>query len=142
MVARQIRLRDLAGAILIDPAGLPAKQRAALVPGFAAALDPLARLIGLTGLGLIEVQRARIHPPLHELATGPLALALTALREAALEVRHRPGARLALHADARLLDALRATPVLLEDYLAETGAPLALVSTPGEPRFSIGPATG
>jgi ribonuclease G len=137
-VARQIRLRDLAGAILIDAAGLTAKQRAALVPAFAAALDPLARLIGLTGLGLIEVQRARIHPPLHEVMAGPLALALTALREAAREARHRPGARLTLRAGPRLLDALRETPALLNDYAAETGAPLTLEADPNEPRFSIG----
>ncbi|MBR0655087.1 ribonuclease E/G [Plastoroseomonas arctica] len=137
-VARQIRLRDLAGAILIDPAGLPAKQRAALAPGFAAALDPLARLVGLTGLGLIEVQRARIHPPLYEAMTGPLALALAALRKAAREARHRPGARLTLHAAPRVVDALQANPVLLEDYTAETGAALTLVADKHETRFSIG----
>lgn len=136
-VARQIRLRDLAGAILIDAAGLAAKQRAALVPAFAAALDPLARLVGLTGLGLIEVQRARIHAPLHEVMAGPLPLALAALRAAAREARHRPGARLTLHAAPRLIEALRTAPALLADYAAETGGTLALVPDPAEARFSI-----
>ena len=44
-LARQIRLRNLSGAILVDLAGLPARRRAALGPALAAALadDPLRR---------------------------------------------------------------------------------------------------
>lgn len=69
-LARQIRLRNLGGAILIDFAGMKAASRAALGPDLAQALanDPLKpRLLGFTGLGFAEVLRPRVRPPLHEL---------------------------------------------------------------------------
>lgn len=69
-LARQIRLRNLGGAILIDFAGMKPAARAALGPDLAAALapDPLKpRLLGFTALGFAEVLRPRIRPPLHEL---------------------------------------------------------------------------
>lgn len=69
-LARQIRLRNLGGAILIDFAGMKPAARASLGPDLAAALarDPLKpRLLGFTALGLAEVLRPRIRPPLHEM---------------------------------------------------------------------------
>ncbi len=81
----QLRLRNLSGAILIDLAGLAARKRAALRPEIEAALalDPLQpKLLGFTALGLAEILRPRIHPPLHELLAGPHAAALAALRAA------------------------------------------------------------
>lgn len=69
-LARQIVLRNLSGAILIDFAGMKPKARAALLPPLAAALarDPRhPRLLGLTALGFAEISRPRIRPPLHEL---------------------------------------------------------------------------
>lgn len=68
-LARQIRLRNLGGAILIDFAGMKVAARKALAPDLARALadDPLKpRLLGFTALGLAEVLRPRIRPPLHE----------------------------------------------------------------------------
>lgn len=68
-IARQIRLRNLGGAILVDFAGMKASARRGLAPEFAAALsrDPLApRLLGFTALGFAEILRPRIRPPLHE----------------------------------------------------------------------------
>ncbi|HEY4252991.1 MAG TPA: ribonuclease E/G [Roseomonas sp.] len=126
--ARQIRLRNLAGAILVDVAGLPAKKRAALAEPFAAALapDPLARLIGVTGLGLVEIQRARVHAPLHEVMAGPLAAGLAALRAAGREAASRGGARLALRAVPAVIAALRDLPGALEAYAGDAGFPLAL----------------
>jgi hypothetical protein len=66
--ARQLRLRDLAGPILLDIAGLPMKQRGALEAPLRAALgaEPLVQYLGLGPLGLFELRRTRIHPPLHE----------------------------------------------------------------------------
>jgi hypothetical protein len=81
-IARQIRLRNLGGAILVDPAGLSVKDRAALAVAFAEALatDPLQpRLLGFSALGLAEILRPRLHPPLHEVLTGDHAESLTAL---------------------------------------------------------------
>ncbi|MCW8306615.1 ribonuclease E/G [Acidiphilium sp. PA] len=68
-LARQIRLRNLGGAILIDFAGMKASARPSLAPDLTAALarDPLKpRLLGFTSLGFAEVLRPRIRPPLHE----------------------------------------------------------------------------
>lgn len=126
--ARQIRLRNLAGAILLDVAGLPARRRATLEEPLRRALapDPLARLLGPGPLGLFEIQRQRIHPPLHEVLAGPLTPGLAALRRAAREMAARPGARLALTAHPRVIAAVQALPGALE----ELGAPLALRPEP------------
>jgi Ribonuclease G/E len=112
--ARQIRLRNLAGAILLDVAGLAAKRREALAEPLATALrdDPLRpRLLGLTRLGLFEIQRTRIHPPLHEvlgLPPSPLTHGLAALRRAMREEAANPGRAITLHAAPAVLAALDA----------------------------------
>ena len=88
VLARQIRLRNFSGAILVDFAGLPARRRGSLAPALHAALaeDPLRpRLLGFTALGLAEIVRPRVHPPLHELLAGPHAAGLAALRRIAAE---------------------------------------------------------
>ena len=92
-LAEQIRLRNLVGrrSWWIWP-GLSARKRAALGPDFVAALagDPLRpRFLGFTALGLAEIVRPRVHPPLHELLAGPLAAGLAALRAVHGGVRRR-----------------------------------------------------
>ncbi len=84
-LARQIRLRNLSGAIMVDFAGVPAKRRTALGAAFAAALaqDPSQpRLLGFTQLGLAEISRPRTTAPLHEQLAGAHAAGLAALRRA------------------------------------------------------------
>jgi Ribonuclease G/E len=128
-LARQIRLRNLAGAILVDLAGLSAKRRAALGPALAAALaaDPLRpRFLGFTALGLAEILRPRVHPPLHELLAGPHAAGLVALRRAAAEIAARPERALRLRAAPAVATALRADPVALADLARRAGRPLML----------------
>jgi Ribonuclease G/E len=69
-IARQIRLRNLSGAILIDFAGMKSAARARLADPLRAALaaDPLKpRFLGFSNLGLAEITRPRIRPPLHEI---------------------------------------------------------------------------
>ncbi len=130
--ARQIRLRQLAGAILLDVAGLPVKRREALSAPLAAALeaDPLKpRLLGLTRLGLFEIQRQRVHPPLHEvlgLPPSPLTRGLAALRRAMREAAAAPGTRLALRAPPSVVTALRAEPEALAAYAEGAGRALDL----------------
>lgn len=127
--ARQLRLRDLAGPILLDLAGLSVKQRAGLEPELRAACghDGLTQLLGLGPLGLFELRRARIHPPLHEaLAERALTTGLALLRQAARESAARPGRRLALHAPAAVLQALEAMPEALAEYTAASGHALEL----------------
>ena len=133
--ARQIRLRQLAGPILLDLAGMTAKRRAALAEPLARALAPdrLARLLGLGPLGLFEILRQRIHPPLHEVLAGPLTPGLAALRGAVREAAARPGRRLALLAAPAVLGALEALPGALAEAAEAIGQPLQLRPDPGRP---------
>jgi hypothetical protein len=129
-IARQIRLRNLSGAILLDVAGLSPKRRQALLEPLRAALRPdaLARLVGLTGLGLFEIVRDRIHPPMAEILHSPLAEGLAALRQAARDASARPAQRLMLEARPEVITALRALPGALEEYAALAGHGLELRS--------------
>ena len=132
-IARQIRLRNLSGAILVDLAGMKAKQRSVLGSALAAALadDPLRpRLLGFTALGLAEISRPRVRPPLHETLTGPLASGLIALRTIARASRAEPGRRLSLRASPRVIAALQADPVALADLARITGQGLNSRSDP------------
>ena len=130
-LARQIRLRNLSGGIVVDLAGMPARKRAALGPAFAAALadDPLRpRFLGFTALGLAEILRPRVHPPLHELLSGPHAAGLAALRTLLRESGATPSAGLALRAAPAVIAALQADPVALEDFANRTGRRVRLRS--------------
>ncbi len=105
-LARQIRARNLSGGIVVDLAGMPARQRAAMAPLLHAELanDPLQpRLLGFTALGFAEILRPRADAPLHELFAQPHASALAALRAAMREscstVSVPPAAASALIAD-------------------------------------------
>ena len=130
-LARQIRLRNLSGAILIDLAGLSTRRRPALAGAIGAALapDPVGpRLLGFTAGGLAEIQRPRIHPPLHELLAGPHAAGLAALRRVAADAdAARPPW---LRAAPGVASALEADPVALPALAHRLGRPLVLRSDP------------
>ena len=130
--ARQIRLRQCAGAILLDVAGLAARARASLEAPLRQALAPdrLAECLGLGPLGLFEIRRARIHPPQAEVLAGPLTPGLALLRVAMREAAAAPHRRLALHAPPAVLAALRALPEALAEYAAGAGHSITL--TEGE----------
>jgi ribonuclease G len=127
--ARQLRLRDLAGPILLDLAGLSVKQRTALEPDLKAALAPdgPTQLLGIGPLGLFEMRRARIHPPLHEvLEDRALARGLALLRKAAREAAAAPSRQLALHAPPAVLAALEAMPEALAEFADGAGRAILL----------------
>lgn len=69
-IARQLRLRNLGGIVVVDFLKLKtAKDRAALEKALSAAFDDdpcTVQLHGLTGLGLMELTRARRTPPLQD----------------------------------------------------------------------------
>ncbi len=135
-LARQIRLRNLSGAILIDFAGMKARHRASLTPMLAAALaeDPLKpRLLGFTALGFAEILRPRIRPPLHELLRGPHAAGLAALRGLLADMAQAPGRAPRLIASPAVVAALEADRAAGEDFTRRTGHVLALSSDPGLP---------
>jgi Ribonuclease G/E len=143
-LARQIRLRNLAGAILVDFAGLSPARREALAAPLAEALAPdrMARLLGFTRLGLAEIQRQRVHPPLHEVLGSPpsaLTRGLAALRQAAREATARPGRALALRAAPAVLAALQAEDGALPAFAAAAGFPLRLVPDPAAVLPSVEP---
>jgi hypothetical protein len=130
-LARQIRLRNLAGAILVDLGGMAVRRRTELGTDFAAALapDPLRpRFLGFTALGLAEILRPRIHPPLHELLGGPHATGLSALRRAAADLAAQPALTLALRAAPAVVAALESDPVALAHLARRAGRTLILRS--------------
>ena len=132
-LARQIRLRNLSGAILVDLAGLPVRRRTSLGPAMAEALadDPVRpRLLGFTALGLAEIVRPRVHPPLHELLAGPHAAGLAALQAVAAAVAAEPGRMPALRAAPGVVRALEQDGVALGDLARRTGRTLILRSDP------------
>ena len=126
-LAHHLRLRNLSGAILIDLAGLTARKRRALAADVEAALgrDPLRpRLLGLTALGLLEILRPRVHPPLHELLQAPLGSGLAALR-AALAAQ-RPRQRQAIRGGIAVITALRSDAEALAAFALRAGMPISL----------------
>ncbi len=132
-IAREIRLRNLSGAIVADLAGMPMRKRGALGPAIAAALadDPLKpRFLGFSALGLAEILRTRIHPPLHEMLAGPHAAGLAALRRIAADLDPDPRRLPALHAAPAVVEALQRDPVALADLARRTGRRLTLRSDP------------
>jgi Ribonuclease G/E len=136
VLARQIRLRNLSGAILVDFAGLPARRRTSLAPALHTALadDPLRpRLLGFTALGLAEIVRPRVHPPLHELLAGPHAAGLAALRYIATEVATPPHRMPALRASPAIVAALQGDAEALADLARRAGRGLILRSDPNLP---------
>jgi Ribonuclease G/E len=135
-VAEQIRLRNLSGGIVVDLAGLSPRKRAGLAPNFVTALvnDPLRpKFLGFTALGLAEIVRPRVHPPLHELLTGPLAAGLAALRAVMAsftqDLRELPTVR----AHPGVVAALQADVAALPDLVRRTGRELTLRSDPSLP---------
>jgi Ribonuclease G/E len=136
VLAQQIRLRNLSGAILVDFAGLPARRRASLLPALNAALaeDPLQpRLLGFTALGLAEIVRRRVHPPLHELLAGPHAAGLVALRQVTAEVAAAPYRMPMVRASPAIVAALQGDAEALPDLARRVGRPLILRSDPALP---------
>lgn len=143
-LARAIRLRNLSGAIVIDLAGMTPKARAALAPDIAAALtpDPLQpRFLGFTALGLAEITRPRVHPPLHELLAGPHAAGLAALRDMLHRCAADPSAPLALHAAPDVVRALDEDAFARADLARRVGRPLMMRSDPALPpgRWTLEP---
>ncbi len=145
-VARQIRLRNLAGPIVIDFIGMRRReQRERVRAALAGALAGDAEVLGWTRLGHLELVRKRRAAPLasllYERAPGgglvktALTVALEALRALAREAARTPprAAVLQLHPDvAAALDGpARAARQELEQRL---GRPVEVRGEPGRAR--------
>lgn len=106
VIARQLRLRNIAGQIIVD--FVSAGGKGALIKLIAAlkqsiSSDPTAtHVIGATALGLVEMTRERRGPSLSDLMVenvallSPQAAALRALRLVLAEAVHHPGRALTL----------------------------------------------
>jgi ribonuclease G len=135
-LAEQIRLRNLSGGIVVDLAGLSPRKRAGLAPDFVTALanDPLRpRFLGFTALGLAEIVRSRVHPPLHELLAGPLAAGLMALRAVMAAFERDPRGMPAVRAHPAVVSALQGDSAALADLARRTGRGVTLRSDPSLP---------
>jgi len=145
-VARQIRLRGLAGPIVVDFIGMRRReQRERVRETLAAALAGEAEVLGWTRLGHLELVRRRRQAPLAELLferapdggriKTALTVALEALRalarEAAAAVPRAPVLHLHPEVAAALDGPGRAARQELEQRL---GRPVATVSEPGRAR--------
>ena len=137
----QIRLRNLSGAILLDLAGLASRKRAALAPEIESALarDPMRpRLLGFTALGLAEILRPRVHPPLHELLQNPLGAGLAALR-AALAARAPVQSAMrgpSIRGGVAVIAALQADTEALAAFTRRASCPISLTMDPALPALS------
>jgi hypothetical protein len=125
-IARQIRLRNLAGRIVIDFIdGRDTQRIRNLVTALADSLNEAGRqcrVAGPTAFGLVEIERQRRGKPLQ---WSPRHAAAAVLREA--ERRHQASHRsLKISAGQAVFDWLRARPALIDK-----AAPFELVLAPG-----------
>ena len=122
-IARQLRLRNIAGLVAIDFVGMGGRADAAALARAlrdAVAMDSAAvRMAPLSPFGVVELTRRRIGPSLAELLTErcaacdgggrrrtAFAMACDIARAALAEARARPGRRLAIHAPPDVIAAL------------------------------------
>jgi ribonuclease E/ribonuclease G len=147
-IARQLRLRGLAGHILIDIIPLKDRQaQARLVAALrqAVAADPTpSHVVGVTPLGLIEMTRERRAPSLAEIMlddTGPQrsaeTLGLEGLRAALRAAFERPQAKIALRAAPVVVAALLRNRGALDDVARRLGRPLPIRAAPDVIAYEI-----
>lgn len=123
-VFSQIRLRNLSGAILIDPVGLSTRKRQALRAPVEDLLqqDPLRpRCTGITSLGLIEIVRTRIRSPLHEVLASPHGQAMQALGEIVRSCQPCQTSLPAIRAGADIFQAFQSDKEAEQDMVAWCG---------------------
>ncbi len=157
MIARHIRLRNLAGPIVIDFIGMKGREDRARVAAAlkdALSADPAGpEALGWTRLGHFELVRKRRHPSLDDILTerGPgggrvktaLTVALEALRQLARAARAEPARAFALRAAPEVAAALADGPARPARRELETRLARALAVEPeakfGRETFDIRP---
>lgn len=128
-LCRQIRLRNLSGAIVVDLAGMKPRTRLALAPDFTNALAQdhlMPKFLGFSALGLAEILRPRLHPALHELMSGPHAAGVAALRALAREIAATPHMPPVLRCSPDVATALRHDHAAREALAQRAGRALVL----------------
>ncbi len=146
--ARQIRLRGLGGVIAIDFVNMRRQADARVLEAAAKeafAGDPWGvRMAPLSRFGLMELQRAQMQTPLHELlcdADGALSvetIALQALRAIEREGRASTGRKIAAQLAPDVFAWLEAAPVPWRAALTNIIGPRFTVEAkPGAPRARV-----
>lgn len=156
-VARQIRLRNLGGLIVVDfismdgPDGDASWVRVLAELEQALSRDRVrVRLIGRTTGGLVEITRRRQRAPLAETMTEPCAVcdgtgrvatadsvARAALRRLAREARHGPAGALAVAASPEVIAAIEAAAGGIEALGAALGRRIVLRPIAGTARQAV-----
>jgi ribonuclease G len=144
-VARQIRLRNLAGIIVVDFIDMESlEHRAEVLAELETALAPdraRTRILAMSEFGLVEITRKRGRPSLERLLTRPcprcsgrgrvpalFALALEVRRRALDTLEEQGSRRLELYAHPELIAALAGPErAILEELERASGQPIALV---------------
>ncbi len=147
-IARQMRLRNLAGLLIVDFAKMKRPAHIAEVLGHmraAVSSDPNpAHVLGFTRLGLMEMTRRRQSRSLRDtmtsgcpvcsgsgLARDGLSVGYEALRRALREGDATPGASVQISAAPRVIDALKAGGAqALDEAAGKLGGRLNLVAEP------------
>ncbi len=149
VIARQLRLRNIAGQIVVDFVST-GKGKGPLFKLVASLKQAVARdavathVIGVTPLGLVELTRERKGPSLAELTQdrqhGPSAdaVALSALRRVLAEARARPGRALAVVVAPDVAAALYYRPAAVAAAEERLGRKLAIRAEAGRARADIG----
>lgn len=148
VIARHLRLRAVAGHILVDV--IPTRDRRKLMKlvealRTATAGDPApVQVAGHTPLGMIELTRRRSGPSLAELmleptaaVANPLTLALDGVRALLREAAARPGMALSLALPPRAVSELRSRPAVVNEAGRRLGRPLILAERRDIDGFAI-----
>jgi len=151
-LARQIRLRGLAGALVVDFIALRQRaHRERLLDAFRAALEAEvsdAQLLGWTRLGHVELTRPRRRAPLHEIvfertahgcyAKTALTVALEALAMVERRVAAEPAAapELRLHPAVAAILAAEAAPAV-QALESRIGRKIPVLAEPGRARDTV-----
>lgn len=157
-IARQVRLRNLAGLLVVDFVSMrrrPHQGRVLDALRSALARDPCdSHVSGFTTLGLVEMTRRRRRPSLAQVLCGrisggprksALTVAFDVLRAVGREARALPGSALCVTAAPDLIQALQgAAGDALAAAEVRLGRPLALAPDPACPRegFHVGASDG
>jgi Ribonuclease G/E len=147
-VARQIRLRNIGGQIIIDPiTGDGSGYLQGLVDQLKShlAADPIPTdVLGITKMRMIELVRTRRLPSLSDHFLGSpqpprsaASLALEALQAVLAEADAAPHRALALVAAPAIIHYLQSRPDLVAETHSRLGRPLALESQDGTTGFTI-----
>lgn len=149
VIARQLRLRNIAGQIVVDFV-TTGKGKGALFKLVASLKQAVTRdsvathVIGVTPLGLVEMTRERKGPSLAELTQernhGPSAdsMALEALRRVLSAQRGRPGRVLSLVVAPDVAAALYNRPAAVAEAGERLGYALSVRAEAGRARADIG----